>query len=181
MLTDEGVSRRHLSVVPSQGGLRATVSDLESVNGTWVEGRRIRRPTDVEPGEIFEAGDVAFMVAAPAMPLPVDPVRQANIAGTIPFNRPPRPRLGLQAAPITAPEAPSKPQKAHFSMASAIGPLLMGGVMVVLLHSILYALFMLLSPILVVGSYIEQRRNNKRSSRGDQREFQQAMDTFRAR
>ena len=113
------------------------------------------------------------------MPLPVDPVRQANLAGTIAFNRPPRPRLGLEAAPITAPEAPGKPQKAHFSMASAIGPLLMGGVMVVLLHSILYALFMLLSPILVIGSYIEQRRNNKRASRGDQREFQQAMDTFR--
>ncbi|HET9105013.1 MAG TPA: FtsK/SpoIIIE domain-containing protein [Solirubrobacteraceae bacterium] len=179
VLTDEGVSRRHLRVVPSQGGLRATVTDLDSVNGTWVEGRRIRAATDVEPGEIFEAGDVAFMVAAPAMPLVVDPVRQANLAGTIAFNRPPRPRLGLEAAPITAPEAPGRPQKAHFSMASAIGPLLMGGVMVVLLHSILYALFMLLSPILVIGSYIEQRRNNKRNSRGEQREFQHAMDVFR--
>ena len=91
-LTDEGVSRRHLRVQPSPGGLRVTVTDLESVNGTWVEGKRIRQPTDVEPEAVFEAGDVAFIIAPRIPGLPVDPVRQANLAGTIPFNRPPRNR-----------------------------------------------------------------------------------------
>ena len=179
VLADEGVSRRHLRVVPTQGGLRATVTDLDSVNGTWVEGRRIRSPTDVGPGTVFEAGDVAFMLAAPAEPLPVDPVRQANLAGTIAFNRPPRVRALPAGAPITAPEAPGRPNKPRFSVASAVGPLLMGGVMVVLLHSFIYALFMLLSPVLVIGSYIEQRRSASRTSRGDLKEFQRALESFR--
>ena len=91
-LSDEGVSRRHLRVQPSPGGLRATVTDLDSVNGTWVEGKRIRQATDVEPEAVFEAGDVALIVAPRIPGLPVDPVRQANLAGTIPFNRPPRTR-----------------------------------------------------------------------------------------
>ena len=51
--------------------------------------------------------------------------------------------------------------------------------MVVLLHNIIYALFMLLSPVLVVGSYLEQRRNAKRSSRGNQREYAEKLETFR--
>ena len=38
VLGDDGVSRRHLRVEPSQGGLRVTVTDLDSVNGTWLEG-----------------------------------------------------------------------------------------------------------------------------------------------
>ena len=91
VLTDEGVSRRHLSIVPSQGGLRATVTDLDSVNGTWVEGRRIRRADRRRAGGDVRGRRRRLHVAAPAMPLPVDPVRQANIAGTIAFNRPAAP------------------------------------------------------------------------------------------
>ena len=44
--------------------------------------------------------------------------------------------------------------------------------MVVLLKNILFALFMLLSPILVVGSWLEQRRQASQSSRGDRREYE---------
>jgi DNA segregation ATPase FtsK/SpoIIIE, S-DNA-T family len=179
VLADEGVSRRHLRVQPSQGGLRATVTDLGSVNGTWVEGRRIKEPTDVQPEMVFEAGDVAFTIAAHQPGLPIDPVRQANLAGTIAFNRPPRTRGAEGEEPLKAPEQPGEGTRPRFSVASAVGPLIMGGVMVVVLHNIIYALFMLLSPILVIGSWIEQRRHARRSSRGEQKDYQRKMATFR--
>ena len=179
VLTDEGVSRRHLRVQPSPGGLRATVTDLDSVNGTWVEGKRIRRPTDVEPQAVFEAGDVAFIVTPRVAGLPVDPVRQANLAGTIPFNRPPRNRVPAGGDALTAPEEPKDVSRPRFSFASAFGPLILGIVMVLLLKNILFALFCLLSPVMVIGSWLEQRRQASRTSRGDRREYDQKMKAFK--
>jgi DNA segregation ATPase FtsK/SpoIIIE, S-DNA-T family len=177
-LTDEGVSRRHLRVQPSPGGLRATVTDLDSVNGTWVEGKRIRQPTDVDPDAVLEAGDVAFIVAPRVAGLPIDPVRQANLAGTIAFNRPPRTRPPAADAPLTAPEEPGEASRPRFSFASAFGPLVLGVVMVILLHNILFALFCLLSPVMVIGSFLEQRRAANRTSRGDRREYDQKLKAF---
>ena len=178
-LTDEGVSRRHLRVSPSPGGLRATVTDLESVNGTWVEGKRIRRPADVAPEAVFEAGDVAFIVAPRVAGLPVDPVRQANLAGTIPFNRPPRNRPPAIDAALSPPEEPKEASRPRFSFASAFGPLILGVVMVVVLKNILFALFCLLSPVMVIGSWLEQRRQATRTSRGDRRDYDDKMKAFR--
>jgi S-DNA-T family DNA segregation ATPase FtsK/SpoIIIE len=177
-LADESVSRRHLRVAPSPGGRRALVTDLDSVNGTWVEGARIRQPVEVSPGELFEAGDVAFVVAPPPPELPIDPLREAGLGGTIPFNRPPRAHLPRAEEPLLAPEAPAEASRPRLSVASALGPLLLGGVMVVLLHSIIYALFMLLSPVLVIGSWIEQRRQVSRSARGGRREYERALAQF---
>ena len=176
---DDGVSREHLRVQPSPGGLRATVTDLESVNGTWVEGRRIKEPTDVEPGTVFEAGDVAFTIAPSGPGLRFDPLREANLAGTIPFNRPPRSRSQAHDPPLTVPDEPGETTRPRFSVASAVGPIVLGAVMVVVLHSIVYALFMLLSPVLVVGSWLEQRRHSRRSSRGSEREHAQKLAEFR--
>lgn len=179
VLEDEGVSRRHLRVEPSPGGLRAKVTDLGSANGTWLEGRRIKQPVEVEPGAVFEAGDVAFTVSTRRAGLPVDPVRHASLAGTIPFNRPPRGRSGAGGEPLSTPEQPGETSRPRFSVASAVGPLVLGAVMVVVLHSIIYALFMLLSPVLVIGSWLEQRRHASRSSRGEQRDYAQKLTRFR--
>ena len=127
---------------------------------------------------MFEAGDVAFTVAQAGVPLSVDPVRQASLAGTIAFNRPPRERPSGGELPLAMPKSAGEPGKTHFSVASAVAPLLMGAVMVVALHSLLYALFMLMSPVMVIGSYFEQRRSNRRGAKGDAREFQESMETF---
>ncbi len=178
-LGDEGVSRRHLQVVPAPAGLRATVSDLRSINGTWVEGRRISAATDVEPGAVFEAGDVAFTIAPIDPGLALDPVRQANHAGTIPFNRPPRAREPFAGGALVAPEEARETAAPRFSVASAVGPLVLGAVMVVVLHNIVFALFMLLSPFLVIGSWLEQRRHAGKSTRGDQREYRHRLESFR--
>jgi S-DNA-T family DNA segregation ATPase FtsK/SpoIIIE len=176
---DDGVSRQHLRVVPTAGGLHATVTDLESVNGTWIEGQRITQPHEIDPGTAVEAGDVVLAIAARVPALPVDPLRQAGLTGTIAFNRPPRDRPQRNDQPIAVPEEQGEPQRPRFSIASAVGPLLLGAVMVVVLHNIIYALFMLLSPVLVVGSWLEQRRHAKRSSRGEQREHAQKLETFK--
>jgi S-DNA-T family DNA segregation ATPase FtsK/SpoIIIE len=178
VLDDESVSRRHLRVVPSPGALHATLTDLESANGTWLEGARIAQPTELAIGSIFEAGDVAFTLATTAPGLAIDPLREASLAGTIPFNRPPRARSLVTHATLRAPERASDQAAPRFSWASAIGPLILGGAMVLLLHSAIYALFMLLSPVLVVANWIEGRRHARRSARGHTRDHARELARF---
>jgi DNA segregation ATPase FtsK/SpoIIIE, S-DNA-T family len=178
-LDDDSVSRKHLRVQASPGGLRAIVTDLGSANGTWVEGKRIERETEVEPATVFEAGDVAFTIAPRTPGMPIDAIRQASASGTIPFNRPPRSRSHALQEPLSVPIEPGESSRPRLSIASAVGPLVLGAVMVIVLHSIIYALFMLLSPVLVIGSWLEQRRQTSRSSRGDRRDYTQKLAAFR--
>jgi S-DNA-T family DNA segregation ATPase FtsK/SpoIIIE len=178
-LSDAAVSRRHLRVDPSPGGLRATITDLGSVNGSWVEGRRIKEPTEVAPGTVFEAGDVAFMLAQVSEDrLEVDPQRQAGAGGLVAFNRPPRSRRREPADPLAPPEQVREQSPQRLSMVSALAPLLLGGVMVILLHNVLFALFMLLSPVMVVGSWLESRRQAGTATRSARRAHAEQLERF---
>ncbi len=177
VLHDPGVSRRHLELTAGASGV-VTVTDLDSANGTWIEGERVREPSALNPGAIFEAGDVALMVAAPSVSLPFDPIREARSDGTAAFNRPPRARRPEAAAPLSLPEEAPPAQKPHFSVVAAVGPIVVGVVMVLVLKNILFALFMILSPVLTVGQYLEQRRSATRTARGRGRERRIEMERF---
>jgi hypothetical protein len=54
VLSDENVSRRHAEVRPSGGSW--IVKDLGSTNGVKVNGRRIRGPQSLKPGDTIELG-----------------------------------------------------------------------------------------------------------------------------
>ena len=62
-IDDSEVSRRHASVKPIDGGL--IVTDLDSANGTAVNGRPIDRPTLVTDGDVIALGDTSFRVELP--------------------------------------------------------------------------------------------------------------------
>jgi S-DNA-T family DNA segregation ATPase FtsK/SpoIIIE len=177
VLSDAGVSRRHLELVAGASGT-VTVTDLDSANGTWIEGRRIHEPSPLNPGDIFEAGDVALTVAVPTAPIGFDPLREVRSDGTAAFNRPPRPRRPDAGGALSLPEQPAKPEKPQFSVVAAVGPLVLGGVMVVVMKNIFFALFMVLSPILTIGGYFEQRRRAGKKALGQGREHQKELQRF---
>jgi DNA-binding winged helix-turn-helix (wHTH) protein len=56
------VSRRHARIVVEQG--RATLEDLGSKNGTFVQGRRISAPTVLADGDVIRLGRVEIRIAA---------------------------------------------------------------------------------------------------------------------
>src|SRR5438105_444898 len=69
-LTDDRVSGRHLEVSPS--GARFKVRDLDSTNGTYLEGSRLSE-AEVEPGATLKIGASVLRVQAQAQPLEVTP------------------------------------------------------------------------------------------------------------
>jgi hypothetical protein len=58
-LSDPEVGRRHCSV--RAAGPVVLCVDLGSVNGTWVDGARIRWPTQVRPGHVLRVGRIEFV------------------------------------------------------------------------------------------------------------------------
>jgi pSer/pThr/pTyr-binding forkhead associated (FHA) protein len=71
-LEGHSISRRHALIRIATGG--ATVRDLGSANGTFVNGRRVVEVTPISPGDELTFGDVSFRVrpleAAPGDPAP---------------------------------------------------------------------------------------------------------------
>jgi ABC-2 type transport system ATP-binding protein len=62
VLADDQVSRRHLRVKPE--GTGATVEDLGSTNGTYVDGRLTAGTHALQPGARIQAGDTVLEYAA---------------------------------------------------------------------------------------------------------------------
>ncbi|NNJ25318.1 hypothetical protein LzC2_13880 [Planctomycetes bacterium LzC2] len=52
------VSRRHCCVAEASGRVR--VRDLGSLNGTWVNDRKVTREAPLSPGDVLRVGDVGY-------------------------------------------------------------------------------------------------------------------------
>jgi S1-C subfamily serine protease len=64
VLRDEQASRRHAAFAPSPTGL--LLEDLDSYNGTYVDGRRIEIPVSLRGGEEVRVGDTVLEVSGGA-------------------------------------------------------------------------------------------------------------------
>lgn len=54
------VSRRHCRLLLKDG--LVTLEDLDSANGTFLNGRRVKAPETVHPGDAIEVGPVTFVI-----------------------------------------------------------------------------------------------------------------------
>lgn len=59
-IPSSSVSRRHSQLTFANGQL--SVADLDSANGTFVNGRRISKTTVLQPGDRLQIGDIVFVV-----------------------------------------------------------------------------------------------------------------------
>ena len=76
MIDDAEVSRRHAAIRARDG--RIEVTDLDSSNGTWVNGTRIHGTTLLADGDVIALGDTRIEVRAAAL----DP--QATVMRAVP-------------------------------------------------------------------------------------------------
>jgi ABC-type multidrug transport system fused ATPase/permease subunit/pSer/pThr/pTyr-binding forkhead associated (FHA) protein len=85
MLADEQVSRRHLRFTVESSQL--VVTDLDSTNGTVVNGSRIAGPTIVERGDRIEVGDTVIeigLIPESSVPTALFPTMDSNLQVPIP-------------------------------------------------------------------------------------------------
>ncbi|MDJ0379552.1 FHA domain-containing protein [Streptomyces sp. G-G2] len=111
-LDDPDVSRAHCAVTVTEDG-RVTVADLDSTNGTALDGVAVTgTPVPLAPGALLRIGESTLRLAGPAAaPLPLTPDLEGHL--TLPLARSesghPAPSWPAAGAPGTDPHAQGSP------------------------------------------------------------------------
>lgn len=172
------VSGHHATVVIEPDG-SATLTDEGSLNGTWVAGQAATTTVGLTAGQVARIGAVQVVVRRPVDDdRPLGMVSGAGRGGpTLPFNRPPRPAPPEPPEPVETPSAPSEASgPTAIGIMSILGPLGFGAAMVAITGRWYFALFILLSPVMIIGGAIDSRRRGKKTRRRDAARFRSEVD-----
>ena len=159
-INDELASRRHARIVVSE---EIRVHDLGSTNAVLVNGRVISQATRVDPDDVITVGDTVLRLST------VEGIEEEPAGPSVPFNRPPHVFRAFEGLEVKIPAPPGDPPKNRFSITSALVPLVMVLGMFLYYESqpdqefpMIFLAFMLMSPVMVIGSYYENRGWNRR-------------------
>lgn len=164
LLPDPMISKRHARISVSS---LIDVADLGSVNGIVVDGHRVQRAT-LTADNVMTLGDTSAVV------LPLRSLTGGSDSA-VDFNRPPLVRPIFQPVVVEAPEPPQRPQPFSLPFLSMVAPLFMGAALYLITRQLVTVVFMGLSPLLVVGGLLDQRRNARKLTRREVAEFQEAL------
>ena len=164
VLDDREVSRRHAEVSVDSAGL-LTVRDLGSTNGLAVDGVPVGdHAVPLAPGARVTVGE-SLVVALPRRADPAALVRGPGAA--LLFNRPPRARPPERPAVIIeAPAPPAAAERGKIPLVTVLVPVALGAVLFLTMPSSpQYLLLMAMSPLMVVGNLVSERRGGRRRHR----------------
>ncbi|MFW5474612.1 FtsK/SpoIIIE domain-containing protein [Knoellia sp. CPCC 206450] len=158
-LDDDRISRRHVSIAPSDNGFR--IADLGSTNGTRCGDVTLTSESEVavvDGSDLVAVGssllrlDRAGSACAPTRP---------DGSGRLAVNRAPRTLPPEVAATVRAPSSPSPPRRVRIPWLAALLPLPFAALLALVVGPQMLA-FALLSPLMVVGSVVSDRFGSRR-------------------
>ncbi len=164
VLRDELVSKLHARI---QVGDTIEVIDQNSANGVLVGGQRVGR-LRVGPDDVISLGDTEISVSLLRRPGQIAPT-----STDIPFTRSPSvlPRVAVRE--VDLPAAPKPPEKPRFPLLAMVAPLAMGAAMFLIPGAGIRTglIFVALSPIIMIGTFIDQLVRSRRQYRQDVENF----------
>ena len=176
-LEDPTVSRLHAVVAVNAD--KVTVRDLGSTNGTVIEGAPVRtEPVPLAPAELLAVGEATLALATHAHP---GAAVNADGAGHLEVNRPPRLLPSEPRIQIAFPAPPTEPQRQRFPLIALLVPLALGPILFFVLGNPLLLLFMLMSPLMLAGSYVTDRLVRRSTIRRDRCAYDGELAAARAR
>lgn len=158
---------------------KAYVYDNNSSNGTFLNGEKVTA-TGIEipaGGATIVAGGLVLRIDKG---LGETPAALTGIPkdGTITFNRPPRPGLPPIPDSLKPPSKSSVSDKVKFSWIAFVAPLVMAGTIVALTHNPRFALMALLSPVMAVGTWVENKRRAKKEKKESDGDYKEKLEEF---
>lgn len=171
-LTDPHVSHHHARLEVSD---TVEIIDDGSANGIRIGGRTTPRAALVT-GDAFQLGDTTFTVTL----LPASADRIHPTANSISFNRSPRLDPYFGGIELVAPEPPQPPSPHRFPVISMLVPILIAGSIYAVTGSLISVLFIGLSPMLMIGSWLENRIADKKMFRLSTVRYRSALSDLSA-
>ncbi|KAA1374681.1 FtsK/SpoIIIE domain-containing protein [Aeromicrobium fastidiosum] len=174
-LSDSFVSKRHIRISVTD---MIEVIDLGSANGTTIAGEQVQR-AEVRPDELVEIGDTVLTIA------PLSRLKGGGHA-TVGFNRSPVVQRIFGAREIDAPEPPGPVRPSRFPIIAMAGPLLVAGAMFFVTKlakqnvSPVMFVMLALSPLLMVGAFVDQRRQARSEAKEADAQFADSVAGMRA-
>jgi S-DNA-T family DNA segregation ATPase FtsK/SpoIIIE len=165
-LNDPLVSKVHARI---NVGDRIEIVDLNSSNGVIVGGTRVNR-IQLAPGDTAKLGSTTISVTLlrPDSAVP-------SLSTDIPFVRPPRVVPRVPELTLALPDVPSAKDPSPFPWIAMVAPLVMGAVMYTTTKSMMSLLFVGLSPILMLGTFIDNRVRSRRKLKAEVAIFESSI------
>jgi DNA segregation ATPase FtsK/SpoIIIE, S-DNA-T family len=171
-LTDLLVSRQHIRV---NVGDRVEVIDMGSANGLSINGVAAEREV-LQLNDQVTIGDTTFTVRMLQSAATQGRVETTAVA----FIRSPRLVSIYGGEKFEAPEVPEYPKPMRFPTLATLAPMLMGAVLWWVTRDLMSLLFMALSPLMMLGSYLDQvitgKADYKRALKQWRKEVQSLCD-----
>lgn len=137
-----------------------------------VEGAREQGDVEIPLGVVVQLGDSVLVIDRVQPP-------DAHLAptgeGGSAYNRPPRLRSPRHRPRLLLPSPPSRWESSRLNILSAVVPLVFGVMMYLITDYIYMLLFCLMSPVLVVGQWITERRHGKKKARKSLRRYREEL------
>ncbi len=179
-LPTESASWEHCRLRREDDGVR--VLDSGSTNGTLVDGEKVGEDgVLVRDIAAITAGGTVLLLrrSLEESPAPAPgSLHNLTPAATAPFNRPPRPGKPPAGDALVPPGPKDVPPAGKFSYISVLAPLVMAVAMVIILRDLRFAMFAMLSPVMAVGMWFEQKRRHTRGLKDEEIRFAGAIEEF---
>jgi S-DNA-T family DNA segregation ATPase FtsK/SpoIIIE len=178
-LGSETVSARHALLVVAPDGM-CVIRDLGSRNGVRIDGSFASGDALLAVGAVVRLGAVEIIVSAPAAD-DRPRLRAPRGAALVTFDRMPRATTPATTRALRAPAPPvANDYQSRFSWATVLAPLAIAALMLVLMPgNRMFLIFMLLSPVLALANWFEDRRRARKQRAAKEEEFSQAIAHFR--
>ncbi|KGJ79652.1 cell division protein FtsK [Cryobacterium roopkundense] len=165
-LGDPLVSKRHARINVADG---VEILDLGSANGILMGGELVSR-TQLSAADVVNLGDTELSVS------PLQQLASAVAsAPVVEFVRSPRVVGRYPGIELLAPTAPKAPQKQRFPYLSIVAPIIMGVVLFLVTKQLLSLAFVALSPLLVVGAFVDGAITSRRTLKAQIKQFEAAL------
>ena len=169
VLTDHGVADVHAAVTVGES---IEIVNLTGPTGVRVGGQPVQRA-------IVGATDVVHLAGTAVAVLHI--VRPGTIqtdSVAIEFNRSPRVIARFAGEEFVAPKPPQLPDPARFPVISILAPLIMGLVLFAVTRSMLAVVFIALSPLLMIGMYIDTKLQARKKYQQECQRFADGLRTL---
>jgi S-DNA-T family DNA segregation ATPase FtsK/SpoIIIE len=169
-LEDPTVSKRHARL---EAGETLEIVDLNSANGVLIDGVLAPRAI-LKVGTSFTLGDSVLQVTR------FEATERGRTAPTVQIIRSPRVEQVFPASEFPAPEPPQPIRPQRMPWIGLVTPLIFGAVLFFVTRNPASIVFVALSPVMMLGSFVESRWSAKRDFAQARAEFEASVAAFRS-